>query len=220
MIPARLRAVQEPRGFAPLLFVASCVPAVLAIFALASDILRHTRWFGSNPIKEGEHFVGEWILRFLIATLAISPLRELLGWHWLARHRRTLGLFAFAYGVLHWLIYVLLDLQLEWGDLKDDLAKRPFIMVGMAGLLMMLPLALTSNAAAIRRLGGKRWRRLHRLVYAAAVLGVIHYWMAVKADIEGPLLYASLFAVLFVYRVVAAIRRRRGVAASLATGDV
>ena len=220
MIPARLRALREPRGFAPALFLASCVPAALAVFGLASDILRHTRYFGSNPIKEGEHFLGEWILRFLIATLAVTPLRQWLGWHWLARHRRTLGLFAFAYGVLHWLTYVLLDLQLQWGDLKADLAKRPFIMVGMAGLLSMLPLALTSTAASIRRLGGRRWRRLHRLVYAASLLGVIHYWMSVKADVKEPLMYGAGFAVLFLFRIVKWLRGSRAGSASLATGEV
>lgn len=212
MIAARLRALREPRGFSGALFVASCLPAAYAIFALASDLLGRTRYFGSNPINEGEHFLGRWALRFLIATLAVTPLRELLGWHWLARHRRTLGLFAFGYVVLHWLAYVLLDVQLDWDTLKQDLAKRPFIMIGMAGLVLLLPLALTSSAAAVRRLGGRRWRRLHQLVYVASVLGVIHFWMGVKKDIADPLLYASLFGVLFLYRIVRwwRIRASRG----------
>lgn len=203
-----MRAVREPAWFRKALFAAACVPALIAVAALASDILAHTRYFGSNPINEGEHFLGRWALRFLIATLSVTPLRELLGWHWLAKHRRTLGLFAFAYVVLHWLTYALLDVQLDWNDLKQDLAKRPFIMIGMAGLLLLLPLALTSSAAAIRRLGGQRWRRLHRLIFVACVLGVIHFWMGVKKDIEDPLIYASIFAALFLYRIVAWLRRR------------
>lgn len=214
-----MRAVREPAWFSKALFAAACVPALIAIAALASDILAHTRHFGSNPIKEGEHFLGRWCLRFLIATLAVTPLRELLGWGWLARHRRTLGLFAFAYATLHWFTYALLDVQLDWNDLKKDLAERPFIMIGMAGLLLLLPLAVTSSAAAIRRLGGQRWRRLHRLIYVAAVLGVIHFWMGVKKDITDPLLYASIFAALFLYRIVSWWRaqRARSTTASLAS---
>jgi methionine sulfoxide reductase heme-binding subunit len=208
----RVHAVREPRWFAPSLLVASGLPAAFAIAALASDILTGTRYLGSNPIKEGEHFLGEWTLRFLIATLAVTPLRALLGWHWLAKHRRTLGLFAFSYGVLHWLTYALLDVQLDWADLEKDLTNRPYIMVGMAGLLLMLPLALTSTAAAIRRLGGRRWSRLHQLIYPVCVLGVIHFWMSVKKDIEDPLIFALIFAGLFAYRLVA--WRARGRAAA------
>jgi methionine sulfoxide reductase heme-binding subunit len=195
-------AVREPRGFAPALFVLACLPAAYAIAALASDLTRHTRYFGSNPIKEGEHFLGLWCLRLLIATLLVTPLRELLGWSWLGRHRRTLGLFAFSYAALHWLTYALLDVQLDWADLKTDLAERPYIMIGMGGLTLLLPLALTSSAAAMRRLGGKRWALLHRLVYVAAVLGVVHFWMAVKKDIQSPLTYAAIFGALFLYRLV------------------
>lgn len=219
MIAARLRAVREPRGFGKALFLAACLPAAYAIFALASDILGRTRYFGSNPINEGEHFLGRWALRFLIATLAVTPLRELLGWHWLARHRRTLGLFAFGYVVLHWLTYALLDVQLDWMALKEDLAKRPFIMIGMAGLLLLLPLALTSNARAVRRLGGRRWRRLHQLIYVISVLGVVHFWMGVKKDVADPLLYASIFAGLFLYRIVRwwRVQRARAAAATLAS---
>jgi sulfoxide reductase heme-binding subunit YedZ len=208
-------AVREPRWFAPALLVAACLPAAYAIAALASDLVRHTRYFGSNPIKEGEHFLGLWCLRFLIATLLVTPLRELLGWNWLAKHRRTLGLFAFSYAALHWLTYALLDVQLDWADLKTDLAARPYIMIGMSGLTLLLPLALTSSAAAIRRLGGRRWALLHRLVYVAAVLGVIHFWMAVKKDIEAPLTYAAIFGALFLYRIVR-WRLRRSATAGLA----
>jgi DMSO/TMAO reductase YedYZ molybdopterin-dependent catalytic subunit/DMSO/TMAO reductase YedYZ heme-binding membrane subunit len=155
LIAARLRALREPRWFGAALWTLASLPALYAAAALASDILRRTRYFGSNPINEAEHFLGRWALRLLIATLLVTPLRGQLGWQWLGRHRRALGLLAFAYVVLHWLTYVFLDIQLDWQVLKEDLAKRPFIIIGMAGLLLLLPLALTSSAAAVRRLGGR-----------------------------------------------------------------
>jgi len=119
----------------------------------------------------------------------------------LARHRRTLGLLAFAYAVLHWLTYALLDVQLDWADLLKDLAKRPYIMIGMAALTLLVPLAATSTQGMIRRLGGRRWSLLHRLVYFVAILGVVHFWMSVKADIREPLVYAVIFALLLGYRL-------------------
>lgn len=198
---AKVRAVREPRGFPAALIVAASIPAALAIGGMASDILTHTRFFGSDPVKEGEHFLGEWTLRFLVATLCVTPLRQLLGWNWLAKHRRTLGLFAFGTLTLHWLTYALLDVQLNWADLLKDLMKRPYIMFGMAGLVLMLALALTSTRDSIRRLGGKWWNRLHQLIYVVCVLGVIHFWMGVKKDISDPLMYAAIFAALFAYRV-------------------
>lgn len=204
---ARLRAVREPRWFGAALVVAACLPALFGIAAMASDIFRGTLYFGANPIKEGEHFLGQWTLRLLLFTLCVTPLRQLVGWNWLAKHRRTLGLFAFGYVMLHWLTYALLDVQLDWGDLLKDLAKRPYIMIGMAGLVLMVPLAVTSTKAMIRRLGGRRWNRLHQLIYVVAVLGVIHFWMAVKKDITEPLLYAAGFALLFAYRFARRPRR-------------
>lgn len=193
--------MREPRGFGAVLVFASLMPAAYAVYALGSDILRGTRLLGSNPIKEGEHFLGEWTLRFLVLTLTITPLRQLLKWNWLARHRRTLGLFAFAYGLMHWLVYILLDIQLDMDEMVTDVIKRPYILIGSLGLLLMLPLAITSTKKMIARLGGRRWNRLHKLVYAAAVAGVVHFWMSVKADISGPLTFAVLFAVLFAYRL-------------------
>lgn len=196
------RAVREPKWFPLVLIVLCCVPGVLAAGAMASDVILHTRYFGSNPVKEGEHFLGEWTLRFIIAVLAVTPLRQVTGWNWLAKHRRTLGLFAFGYLMLHWLAYALLDVQLNWGDLVKDLTKRPYIMIGMAALLLMIPLALTSTRDSIRRLGGKRWNRLHMLIYPVAILGVIHFWLGVKKDISDPLLYGTCVAVLLGWRVV------------------
>lgn len=198
---ARLRSLREPRFFGASLLVLACLPAVFAIVGLASDILWRTRMLGSNPIKEAEHFLGQWTLRLLVATLCVTPLRQLLGWHWLGRHRRTLGLFAFGYATLHWLSYALLDVQLDWSELLRDLGKRPYIMIGMAALTLLTPLAITSTQGMIRRLGGRRWSRLHRLVYLVAILGVVHFWMSVKADIRPPLAYATVFALLFAYRL-------------------
>jgi sulfoxide reductase heme-binding subunit YedZ len=175
---------------------------------MASDIIAHTRHFGSNPVKEGEHFLGEWTLRFIIASLAVTPLRQATGWNWLAKHRRTLGLFAFGYLMLHWLTYALLDVQLDWGDLVKDLMKRPYIMIGMAALLGMIPLALTSTRNSIRRLGGRRWNRLHKLIYPIAILGVIHFWMAVKKDIGDPLIFGACLGVLLAWRFVRWWNRR------------
>lgn len=195
-----LRDVREPKLFSALLLIACCVPAIIAVGAMGSDIIGHTRYFGSNPVKEGEHFLGKWTLRFVLLTLAVSPLRHLTGWNWLAKHRRTLGLFAFGYVMLHWLTYALLDVQLDWGDLMKDLVKRPYIMIGMTALLCMIPLAFTSTRNSIRRLGGKRWNRLHQLIYPVAILGVIHFWMAVKKDITEPLIYGLCVAVLLSWR--------------------
>jgi methionine sulfoxide reductase heme-binding subunit len=196
------RALREPKWFPSVLIFVCCVPAVIAMGAMASDIFVHTRHFGSNPVKEGEHFLGDWTLRFIIATLAVTPLRQLTGWNWLAKHRRTLGLFAFGYLMLHWLTYALLDVQLDWGDLTKDLMKRPYIMIGMAALLLMIPLVTTSTRNSIRRLGGRRWNRLHALVYLIAVLGVIHFWIGVKKDISHPAMYGAWVAVLLGWRVV------------------
>ena len=197
-----LRSLREPKWFPAALIVLCCVPAVLAAGAMASDIIAHTRYFGSNPVKEGEHFLGEWTLRFIIAALAVTPLRQITGWNWLAKHRRTIGLFAFGYLMLHWLTYALLDVQLDWSELLKDLAKRPYIMIGMAALLGMIPLALTSTRNSIRRLGGKRWNRLHKLIYPIAILGVIHFAMAVKKDESDPIMYGACVAFLLGWRVV------------------
>ncbi|MDA1082273.1 MAG: sulfoxide reductase heme-binding subunit YedZ [Gemmatimonadetes bacterium] len=197
----RIRAFREPRGFGVLLIVALCIPAALAIAGLLSDILAGTRYFGSNPVKEGEHFLGRWTLRLLVATLTITPLRHITGWNWLAKHRRTLGLFAFGYVTLHWIAYAFLDVQLDWGELKTDLLKRPYIFLGMTALALLVPLVVTSTKKMIRRLGGKRWNRLHKLVYIVTILGVIHYSMAVKQDLTYPLTYALVLAILYGWRL-------------------
>lgn len=203
----RLAALKEPRGFGLVLFVALCLPAAWAIYGLSSDILAGTRHFGSNPIKAGEHFLGQWTLRLIFVTLTITPLRQITGWNWLAKHRRTLGLFAFSYLTLHWITYAFLDVQLDWSELTKDLLKRPYIYLGMTALVFMVPLAVTSTKAMIRRLG-RNWNRLHKLIYVIAVLGVIHYGMAVKADLTYPLNYAAALTLLFGWRALRWARRR------------
>lgn len=203
---------KQPRGFGVLLLALSAAPAFWLAFALYSDFARGTRFLGSDPIKEAEHGYGEMTLRMLLATLAITPLRRITGWNWLAKHRRTLGLLAFAYGMLHLLTWAIIDVQLiiddlvGWDVVKTDLFERPFITIGMLALLLMLPLALTSTTGMIRRLG-KSWVRLHRLVYVIAVLGLVHFFMAVKLDWREPLVYALALAALLGWRVVDARRR-------------
>jgi sulfoxide reductase heme-binding subunit YedZ len=185
------------------------------IGAIASDYFNGTRLLGSNPIKEAEHYTGRWVLRFLTFTLLVTPIRQTFGWNWLQKYRRMLGLFAFGYALLHLTIYFVLDLELAWGDLAEDIIKRPYITIGMAAFALLLPLAVTSTAKMVKRLGGKRWAALHRSIYVIVVLGTIHFWMAVKRDVTDPLIYALIFAVLLGYRVVA-WRRRRAAAASRA----
>ena len=204
---ARLRAVQEPRGIGGVLVIAVALPALWAIGATAQDILGGTRHFGSNPVKEVEHYLGRATLRLVMATLCITPLRQLTGWNWLAKHRRTLGLYAFAYLTLHWIAYAFLDVQLDLAELTKDLLKRPYIYLGMTALVLMIPLAITSTKAMIRRLG-RNWGRLHRAVYVVAVLGVIHYGMAVKKDLTDPITWAIVLTVLLGWRLAQWNRRR------------
>lgn len=209
---------KQPRGFGVLLIIAATIPAALIAFAIISDLFYGSRHLGSDPIKEGEHLFGNWTLRLLVATLAITPLRRLTGWNWLAKHRRTLGLFAFGYVVLHLLTWLLLDMQffisefVGWQELKTDILKRPYITIGMLAFVLLIPLAVTSTKGMIARLG-KRWRTLHRLVYVSAVLGVIHFWMSVKRDITEPLIFALIIAFLLGWRIRESRLKRRSAVA-------
>ncbi len=203
---------RQPRGFGVALVVLAAVPALWYAWAIYSDFALGTRYLGSDPIKEAEHAYGAWTLRLLFASLAITPMRRISGWNWLAKHRRTLGLYAFAYGVLHLAVWAILDVQLiiddlvGWDVVWADLTKRPFITIGMLCLLLMLPLAVTSTKGMIKRLG-KAWTKLHRLVYAIAVLGLVHFFMAVKLDIREPGVYALILAFLLGWRVRDRLRR-------------
>lgn len=168
---------------------------------------------GADPVAELTHRTGTWALRFLLASLAMSPLRHALGAPWPLRFRRLLGLYAFFYATLHLAIYVVLDLQGYWAQVFDDIVKRPFITVGFLAWLGLLPLAITSTRGWMRRLG-RRWGQLHRLVYAVGVLAVVHFWWLVKADIREPAIYAAVLALLFAARVVRAWAARRPSAAN------
>ena len=170
---------------------------------------------GANPIEEIQHRTGDWTLNFLVLTLAVTPLRRLTGWGWLIPYRRTLGLVAFFYATTHLLNYMVLDLFFDWGEIAEDILERPYITIGMAAFVALIPLALTSTKASIRRLGGRRWNRLHQLIYPDVIAGTVHYWMSVKQDIAKPLTYALLFGGLLAMRVAftAADQRRRAVAA-------
>jgi sulfoxide reductase heme-binding subunit YedZ len=162
-----------------------------------------------NPLDFFTHLSGDWTLRFLVITLAITPLRKLLGLPELIRFRRPLGLFAFFYGCLHLLTYLWFDKLFDFHEIWKDVARRRFITVGFAAFVLMVPLALTSTKGWIRRLGGKRWQLLHRLIYISACAGVVHYYWLVKSDIRLPALYAALVAALLLYRLVASIMRRK-----------
>ena len=166
-------------------------------------------WLGANPIETITRSTGVWTLRFMVITLAVTPLRWATGWNDLTRFRRMLGLFAFFYGTLHLLTYLWLDQFFDWGAIAKDVVKRPFITAGFSAYVLLVPLALTSTAGMIRRLGGRAWRRLHRLAYVAAALGVVHYWWLVKLDTRPPRNYGIVLAVLLSVRLWTWSRRRR-----------
>ena len=155
---------------------------------------------GANPIEELLHELGRWGLKFLLLTLTVTPLRRWTGWNWLIGYRRMLGLFAFFYVVLHFTVYAVLDQSLDIAAITEDIVKRPYITLGMAGLLMLVPLAVTSTRGMMRRLG-KRWQRLHRLVYVIAIVAVWHFYWQVKLDALEALVYAMILAVLLVTRI-------------------
>jgi len=179
----------------------SLIPALWIFFALWSDLTRNTRLLGSHPVKEMEHFMGEWNIRFLVLTLAVTPVMKMTGWGWLIRYRRIFGLLAFLYIFLHLSIYFVLDVELSPALLVEDVRERLYITLGMAGFLLLVPLAITSTKGWIKRLGNKRWNQLHWLIFPAVCLGLIHYYMAVKRDVREPLFYALIFAVLFWFRL-------------------
>ncbi|MGZ8188772.1 MAG: sulfite oxidase heme-binding subunit YedZ [Methylosarcina sp.] len=162
---------------------------------------------GANPIERITRSTGYWTLSFLMITLAITPLRRLLGWNWPMRMRRMIALFAFFYGTLHFLTYLVLDQFFDLSAILADIVKRPYITVGFPAYVLMIPLALTSTDRMIRRLGGKRWRLLHRLVYLIAVGGVVHYWWLVKKDISDPLMFAVILGLLFGIRLFSRVIR-------------
>src|SRR5579859_4780344 len=174
---------------------------------------------GANPIEAITHGTGDWTLRFLLITLAVTPLRKLSRQYWLISFRRMFGLFAFFYGFLHLMTYVWLDKFFDVHEMLVDIAKRRFITAGMTAFVLMIPLALTSTKWSIRKLGGKRWQALHRLIYFSAAAGVIHYIWLVKADLKKPLEYASVFGLLMLYRVIVWIGSRSAAVAKVSISE-
>ena len=162
----------------------------------------------ANPVEFIQHFTGDWTLRFLIITLAITPLRKILSLPELIRFRRMLGLFAFFYVCLHFLTYIGPDQAFDLGGMWKDVEKRRYITVGFLGFLLLIPLAITSTKGWIRRLGGRRWQMLHRAIYVAGVCGVVHYYWLVKSDVRKPLIYGALVGVLLLWRLGDSLRRR------------
>jgi sulfoxide reductase heme-binding subunit YedZ len=183
-----------------LLFLAGLLPAARLVW-----LGLHNR-LGANPIEFITHETGDWTLIFLVLTLSVTPARRLLGRPELIRYRRMLGLFAFFYGCLHFTTYIWLDKFFDIAAMLKDVRKRKFITIGFTGFVLMLPLALTSTAGWIRRLGGKRWQMLHRLIYLSAIAGVVHYYWLVKSDIRKPVFYGTLVALLLLYRLAASMR--------------
>lgn len=178
-----------------LLIVNGAVPLML----LAWDSMRHR--LGANPQNFIILTTGMMTLVFLTLTMAVTPVRKITGWNWLLTFRRTFGLYAFFYACLHFMFFFSLDRSFSVSGTLTEMVKRKYLIVGSTGLLLMVPLAVTSTNAMIKRLGGKRWRALHRLAYVAAIAGVIHYYMQVKADVRKPLAFAAVLAVLLGYRL-------------------
>ena len=202
---ARLFAV-IPAALPPRVFTA--VRATIFVLALLpfAELLRlgFTDRLGANPVEFVLRWLGTWTLVALLATLAVTPLRWMTGWAWLVRLRRMLGLYAFFYGTLHVMAYVWIDHFFNWPEIAADIAKRPYLTFGFVAYVLMVPLAVTSTNTMVRRLGGRNWQRLHRVVYLVGVLGVLHYWYhkLAKNDLATPTLYALLLGTLLGMRVL------------------
>lgn len=193
--------LKNPRFQKQLLYFNAALPALLLLWDWGSGNL------GANPPEAVLRTMGVIAILFLALTLAVTPLAQLFHWPWLVKHRRALGLIAFFYALAHFVAYFFFDRGASLPRAVEDVGKRPFILLGLACLLLMVPLAVTSTNAFIRRLG-KNWKRLHRLTYLIAPLAVIHYWMIVKSDITYPLLFAGAFALLLVYRAWKSVKKR------------
>lgn len=193
------RTLSQPQlRMAKTALFALCVLPFLAMVLGAFGVAGVT--LGANPVEELMDRNGQWGLRFLLITLAVTPLRRVTGWNWLLRLRRMLGLFAFFYVLMHFVTYAVIDHRLDLGIIVEDIVERPFITLGITALMLLIPLAATSTNAMMRRLG-KRWQMLHRLIYPIAILGVWHFWWQVKQDLREPLIYALILAVLLGYRI-------------------
>ena len=184
--------------------------ALVPVIKLAMAAFFFPQWLGTNPAEFITRSTGDWTLRFLLLTLAITPARRLSGWNWLLRLRRMLGLFAFFHVIVHFSSYIAFDHVFDVAEIAKDIAKRPFITVGFTAFLLLTPLAATSTNAMVRRLGARRWTSLHRLVYPIGMLGVLHFWWMVKRDITEPAIYALVLTLLLGARLLWAARQRAG----------
>ena len=193
---------QDIAFYKALIFLNSSIPLAIMLWDAAHGQV------GVNPVEVFIRTFGVLTLLFVLITLCVTPLRKLLGWGFLIKYRRMLGLFAFFYGCLHLLTYIAFDRSWGFSSVVADVVKRPFIAVGMASFVLLIPLALTSTNKMMRRLGAKRWLALHKLVYAVAIDGVVHFWMIVKADVTWPLTFAVVAALLLGYRLLVWWRKR------------
>jgi sulfoxide reductase heme-binding subunit YedZ len=191
---------QRIRWSKPVIFLLCLLPLCLLVLRTVNNDL------GANPVEALTHDTGDWALRFLLIALAVTPLRMLTGRNWLIRYRRMLGLFAFFYALVHFAIYLWIDQSFLWSEIFADILKRPYITIGFAAFLILVPLAVTSTKGMVRRLG-KRWISLHRLVYASALLAILHFIWLVKADYREPGLYLVIFLLLMLFRIPP-LRRR------------
>jgi sulfoxide reductase heme-binding subunit YedZ len=198
----RARRAKRLDWLQPAVLLGSLVPLFLLLYRALSGGL------GANPIATAMNQLGLLALLFLVATLACTPLKLVLGWTWPLRVRKTLGLLAFYTVLLHFGVYMLLDQNMVLSAVLEDVAKRPFIAIGFSAFVLLIPLALTSTREALAWLGSKRWRQLHRLVYLIAVLGVVHFVLRVKQDVTEPLVYGAAVALLLSVRAVSALRKR------------
>lgn len=188
----------------PLVFLVCLSPALFvigAVFGLTGDL-------GANPVEAILDQFGNWALRFIMITLAVTPLRRLSGWNWLSQFRRMLGLFTFFYAFMHFITWFVLDREMRLSDIVEDLTERPFITLGFTAVALLTALAVTSFTS-IRRRMGQRWQSLHNMVYIIGILGVWHYWWQVKKDVTEPLIYAAILAALLSVRIIRRQRRKR-----------
>ena len=193
----------DVRFYKTLLWLNSLIPVTI----LGWDAWNHR--LGANPIEYFLRATGVMTLVFVLATMLITPLRKWFGWNQLIKYRRIVGLFAFFYGLIHFTTYIVFDRSLDIAGTVADVIQRPVLALGMAALLMMVPLAVTSTNAMVKRLGGKRWQMLHRLIYLTAIAGVIHFWMIVKSDVFYPAIFAAILAVLLAVRAYFSLRSRK-----------
>ena len=181
--------------FKVLFFIAALMPAIWLTYALFTDQL------GANPIEAITRDSGTWALRFLLLTLTLTPIRWLTGFNQIIRFRRMAGLFVFFYAVTHMLLYLWLDQFFDWSEILKDIIKRPFITIGFISMLLLIPLVITSTNKMMKRLGGQRWKQLHKLTYVVAALSCLHFLMLVKADITEPVIYIVILSLLFAVRI-------------------